>query len=369
MQRERPLVVRVLPELDLGGVESRLRVQATTRALYDLQIVTLHKAGIVAYHIEKEGTRVHSLQSPPGLRELKTTYRLGRYLRWLRPDLIHASIVEANWHSAFADQLIRAPLILEEVGLPTQSLKQRLGLAPMYRLADRIVGVSQATCAHLIHQNFCPARRVKKIYTCAHPRFFPEARATPAGAQKGARFVLFTAGRLHPVKNHLGLLEAMAGLVHDRGLEVELRIAGSGPEEARLREKIAALELSEHVSLLGGLSDVRPALLEADLFVLPSFVEGCSNALIEALSSGLFAAVSDIPGNREVMGGLFDDASFPLHDTGAMAARLARLIHMAPAERQALAAAGQERAYAEFSAQAYQDRLVELYRELLPRRL
>ena len=49
------------------------------------------------------------------------------------------------------------------------------------------------------------------------------------------------------------------------------------------------------------------ALLDNDVFVLTSKTEGLSNALLEAIGSGLPVLVSDIPGNRQVLNGIHDD--------------------------------------------------------------
>jgi glycosyltransferase involved in cell wall biosynthesis len=79
------------------------------------------------------------------------------------------------------------------------------------------------------------------------------------------------------------------------------------------------------VRFVGELDDVRDALAAMDVFVLPSHEEGMSNALLEAMAAGRAIVVTDVGGNREVVG---SDAAeiVPSRDPGALAAAIARLL-------------------------------------------
>src|SRR6185437_7787989 len=76
-------------------------------------------------------------------------------------------------------------------------------------------------------------------------------------------------------------------------------IAGEGP----LRPTLARFaEQHREVRLLGHRSDVDRLLAAADVFVLSSWREGFSYALLEAMSAGVVPVVSDAPGNPEAVG-------------------------------------------------------------------
>src|SRR5437870_3435936 len=64
----------------------------------------------------------------------------------------------------------------------------------------------------------------------------------------------------------------------------------------------------------------------ADVFVLPSFTEGHSKVLLEAMSCGLPCVASDIGANRSVLADGDAGLLFDPHDAGALAARLEQVL-------------------------------------------
>lgn len=109
---------------------------------------------------------------------------------------------------------------------------------------------------------------------------------------------LVSVGRLAEQKNHAFLLPVM-----ERIGDALLLIAGAGELESRLRGEIAARGLQDRVRLLGPMSrnEIADLLAAGDVFVQPSLFEGQSNALLEALASGLPCFVSDQPEQRETL--------------------------------------------------------------------
>jgi colanic acid/amylovoran biosynthesis glycosyltransferase len=116
------------------------------------------------------------------------------------------------------------------------------------------------------------------------------------------KLTLFTAGRLHPVKNQAFLVRACARL-RERGLDVECLIAGEGPERCVLEALIRSYCLQNSVKLLG---HVAPQLMQslyqsADLFVLTSFSEGIPLVLMEAMANELIVLAPAITGIPELI--------------------------------------------------------------------
>lgn len=88
-----------------------------------------------------------------------------------------------------------------------------------------------------------------------------------------------------------GVFEALDALarVREECPHAHLVMAGGGPAEAAIRERIAALALTESVQLLGWISaaKVRDVLSTAEVFLFPSHYEGLPNAVLEAMAEGL----------------------------------------------------------------------------------
>ncbi len=83
-----------------------------------------------------------------------------------------------------------------------------------------------------------------------------------------------------------------------------LVLAGSGNMETKLKKKAELLGISKKISFLGTVSkaDIPYVYQQADVFVLPSLAEGMSNAVLEAMASGLAILSTDVGGTAELIG-------------------------------------------------------------------
>ena len=115
--------------------------------------------------------------------------------------------------------------------------------------------------------------------------------AREMGLSETTRFILF-AGRLHPQKDPLLLVEAFAALDIPN---IHLLIAGAGELENELQAKINSLGLPERVTMLGAVPQLKLAALHqlSSIFVLSSVYEGLPFAVLEALSCGTPVVTTD----------------------------------------------------------------------------
>ena len=155
------------------------------------------------------------------------------------------------------------------------------------------------------------------------PAYRGRALKAPSAGKKQTVIGL---GRLHPIKGFDLLITAFAA-VCQRFPDWSLEIWGEGGERANLERLARELNVSDRVRLPGLTNNPAGCLAAADLFVLPSRVEGFGQALGEAMACGLpvlsFACPSGPP---EIIRDGVDGILVPSGDVSALAHGMERLM-------------------------------------------
>jgi glycosyltransferase involved in cell wall biosynthesis len=109
-------------------------------------------------------------------------------------------------------------------------------------------------------------------------------------------------GRLSPEKGHFGLVTAFEKL-RARGVDAELMLIGDGPERAQIEKRVRGSSVAQGVTFLGRLSEATTLakIAEADLLVLPSFMEGLPIVLMEAMALGIPVVAPRVAGVPELV--------------------------------------------------------------------
>lgn len=175
---------------------------------------------------------------------------------------------------------------------------------------------------------------------------------------------IFTCARLHFVKGHQDLMDAVRMLL-DRGMDIQLEIAGEDDDGGSgyrnvLEQKIRDLELTGHVTLLGAIDadEVKRKLCEAHLFVLASWAEPLGVAYMEAMSCAVPTIGTDAGGVPELIENGKDGILVPPKDATAMADVIAALAHD-PDTLCRLSAAGRQTILSKFDSSVGAKTLVE----------
>ncbi len=107
-------------------------------------------------------------------------------------------------------------------------------------------------------------------------------------------------------------------------------------------------EYQNSVEFSGLRSDIPVVLASTDIFVLPSYSEGLSNALMEAMSSGCACIASDVGGNAFLLQNGVSGFLFPAGDREALASHIRRLVDD-PSKRLMLGEQAKKRIHEMFS--------------------
>jgi glycosyltransferase involved in cell wall biosynthesis len=271
---------------------------------------------------------------------------LTRSLQKLRPNLVHASLTLSPLD-------FRLPELCEEVGVPliatfhpafdaqlrnwasgTQYLMYQL-YAPALANYDRTIVFSYLQKELLVKLGV-PAERIAVI-----PNGVDHEKYTPGPStlrhRWDAKRVFVYQGRIAPEKNVESLLKAWK--VSNMGAESKLIMVGSGPLLSTLRAQYGP-ELG--IEWLGFVADEGrriDILRSADVFILPSLVEGLSLSLLEAMSCGLACIATDAGADGEV---LEDGAGVILRTNQPVATQLMTLLPLFRDQGELVAILGQK---------------------------
>ena len=288
----RPKVLLLIPHLRGGGAEqvTRLLARGLSGQKYDVHLALVTETHVRAGSVPSR-VKVEAL----GARRVRSAAAKVLRLVWrLRPDVVLSGMAHLN----FLVLLLR-PLFPRETRVlvrqnATVSLALASGALPrytwvlyrmLYRQADRVICQSSAMARDLAYATGTRHDLISVLPNPIDIEGIRAARAKPIRwAAPGPH--LLAVGRLSHEKGFDLLLRAVS-VVRESFPTVNLTIAGSGPEEERLKEECWSLGLDKAVRFAGCVDSPYPLFPGANLFVLSSRHEGMPNALLEAAAAEL----------------------------------------------------------------------------------
>ena len=242
-------------------------------------------------------------------------------------DLVHVHNV--SWFGAFVTALAKTlglPVITKlpnsgDFGIPGM----RRGPFGFLRIAllkrsDAIIAMTPESVAELETIEY-PMARVLRV-TNGIPLVAVHSSPRHLSTTVNAMYV----GRLSSEKGVSDLLHAWVSVIARATRRAKLSVIGEGPQAEELRALTANLVLGHTVEFCGYRSDIAAELAKADLFVLPSYAEGNSNAILEAMSASLPIVATRVGGASLQLGDLADRFLVPPGDREALAEAIIELI-------------------------------------------
>lgn len=111
-------------------------------------------------------------------------------------------------------------------------------------------------------------------------------------------FVILSVGELNKNKNHQVIIKALASINNKK---IRYVICGQGPMDNHLKNLAKELGVEEQVKFMGFRKDISQICKVVDIFAFPSYREGLSLSLMEAMASGLPVVCSNIRGNSDLI--------------------------------------------------------------------
>jgi L-malate glycosyltransferase len=362
-----PDLAYVVNSLNPGGTEKLVvEMSLAFSAEFQVTVLCLDEPGLWANRLRSNGIPVHSLWRQPGL-DLSIPVKLARHFRRHRTRIVHAHQCTPWFYSALSRMLSPAPrLLFEEHGRFYPEIENRkrafINWVLVRQLTHRFVAVSDDVRKRLQEYEGLDYDRIEVVYNGVDS----ESTLTE-DERKGLRksfgvgpheFVVGTVGRFDPIKNFpmlvKSLAEANGGAPSIKGI-----LVGDGPIFGEIKAQVEELGLSNRVTMTGHRENARKLVQCMDLFVLPSFSEGTSMALLEAIAAGVPVAVTDVGGNPEIV--IKDETGWviPSDSGGCLTAAILEAVSDSE-KRRKFAQAGRLRHVEHFTF----DKMIENYRRI-----
>ncbi len=334
----------MMHDLEFGGAES-MTIQllpAFIDAGYDVTLFLVRAGGGL---FEKLDPRVRLIS--PNVRSLRRGLRpLAEALRTVRPDVVVSNLTHLNLAAILTARLLRldaALIVIEHSFLSlnhSHTFKERLltgFAAAVYRLADRVVAVSQGAAEDILHMMRLPAAKVAVVCNPIDTDAIRRQAEEPTGidtVDQAETPLIVAVGRLERQKNFSFLIRAFR-LVRDRR-DCRLVLVGDGSEAAELKRLAAELELADDVLFPGFRANPFAFIARANVLSCSSEYEGFNRTIAEALTLGTPVVSVDCPsGPAEILANGVYGRLTPMGELNAFAEALLAALDPIPAEERA----------------------------------
>lgn len=366
------------PPIGGGGGQAHLALLRRYADRADLSVDVLTSAASPGLTVERPADNVTIHRVGIRKRDLHV-WRRSEVIAWLRKagsfyrelirpnryDLVHAFFgFPTGWLCYRTAGRLPYVISLRGSDVPGENARLKLDykilgplvFKPIWRNAAALVACSGGLRDRAL--KFLPSARIEVIPNGVDlQRFHP-----PEGRANDGTLRLLTVGRLSVTKRVPLLIEAVE-LLRRRGCKVELTIVGGGALESELRRLVDAKAAGGFVALLGRREgDQMPDVYRGhDVLVSASMQEGMSNAMLEAMASGLPIVTTRCEGVDELIAdnGLVVEPAEP----GAFAEAVASLAADG-ARRSAMAVAARSRAE-RFAWSAAAEAYLQLYSRVI----
>lgn len=277
-------------------------------------------------------------------------------------DIVHANEPHALTSAWLAGAHHRAPLLVSRrVGYP---ISQNWVARSRYDAAARIVAISRWSAARVVASGIAESK-VAIVYEGIEIPVPPSVeRRQKAREQWGVASdapMLGCVGVLSPDKGQEWLIRALAELRKEIPA-AKLLLAGDGPCRQRLQNLARQAGIGDAVIFAGFVSDVESVYAALDVFLLPSFFEALSNALMSAMAYAIPSIAFNLGGPAEIVENGESGVLVEPGNVEALRTALTKILADAAWAKE-LAENGRRRIEQNFSADRMVDAMIRVYEE------
>jgi glycosyltransferase involved in cell wall biosynthesis len=361
-------ILHIIDHLGPGGAQEVIRnlIKYSSRDVFEHEVAGLYGKGLY-YDIYREtSSAVYSL-SPRKFLPLYVP-RIVSLCRKKKYSAVHSHLPASNLIAKPLAAAAGVPVRFNHDHINDPSRNRQKGILwldrTFNRLSTHIIAVSSSTRDFLIEWEGIAPEHVSVVINGVdlerfHPSFETRAACRARWGLSDNAFVVCGAGRLKHQKN-FSLFLKTAERVAEKIPASEFVIAGSGPEEQKLKQETEDLKLTNRVHFAGFVPDMTSLYPAADVFFMPSRYEGTPMVMLEVMAMGIPIVASDVDGISEVLDHGIDACLAPPDSEDQFAEHILKLRNDKQYAK-GLADSAYEKVKSDYSAQAMTRKIEEIY--------
>jgi glycosyltransferase involved in cell wall biosynthesis len=370
--KERLTIVQMLPELNVGGVESGVMDSARGYVARGHTSIVISNGGRLVERLAREGTIHHAL--PVHKKSLSTALglvpKVARILKASKADIVHARSRVPAWIGHYAARRAGVPFVTTVHGFYSPHFFSRI----MVR-GERVIAVSRPVAEYATASLNADPARIRVIHRGIEPERYadaPDATRVAAlrkelGVPEGHAVVAII-GRITRLKGHPVFLEAMARVIGQLPDVCALVVGAAPPRKAPYLDELKALAtklgLGERAVFAGSRPDVPEVLHACDVVVNASTQpESFGRTLIEAMAAGRPVVATAHGGALDIVADGVCGRLVPPERPDALADALLGILR-SPDRGREMGQAGRARVLEHFTVDRMVDETLAVYREL-----
>ena len=252
--------------------------------------------------------------------------RLKNFSKWVdelksvintvKPDVIVSFAGRINVITLLAGSGTGIPVLVSERNDPARDRRSNFEMwlcKKLYRKADRVV--FQTKYQAEFYSKYCKDNGM----------IIGNPISAPVYEGEHENKDIICVGKLMDQKNHPMMIKAFAKIASEFP-DKQVYIYGDGKKRAELEQLIADCEMTSRIHLMGNTPDIFSVMQKNEFFVMCSDYEGLSNALLEAMMSGMVCVTTNWNGADEYVTDGVNGYLVPVNDSDALAAKLTEVL-------------------------------------------
>jgi glycosyltransferase involved in cell wall biosynthesis len=290
-------IIHIITSLNFGGAEIMMLdlARGFSSEFFEIKVATVVRGGSLEEDFKETGIEVRVFEKK-GKVGLGVIWKLWRFLRHEKPDIVHTHLFGGDTWGRIAAILARVSVIIStehntnlDEGWVKRKVKKFLSL-----FTKKIVAVSEAVKKYSVSRDKI---KEKKIIVIPNGINLDKFSGVPE-KEFGDPPVIGVVGRLEEQKGHKYLFEAL-NLI--KTIPWILWVVGDGSKKNELERLAKDLNLRERIIFLGARRNIPEILSGIDISSFPSLWEGLGLAVLEAAAAGKPIVASRVGGIPEII--------------------------------------------------------------------